>query len=58
MTDNPLALRSAPQVRYDLDEFVYRTNQNWFVIQSGKPYFVNTQNRPDGSSVRFMDRHA
>ena len=58
MTNNPLALRSIQNKQYDLDSFVEQTNRNWFVINSGKPYFVNTRRYPDGTSVRFMDRQA
>ena len=56
MTDNPLKLRG-PAKTYDLDEFVAEANRNWFVIDSGKPYFVNKR-IIGGVERKFMDRHA
>ena len=57
MTNNPLAIRSAQNKTYDLDEFVAEANRNWFVIDSGKPYFVNKR-IIGGVERKFMDRHA
>ena len=57
MTNNPLAIRSVQNKTYDLAEFVAEANRNWFVIDSGKPYFVNKR-IIGGVERKFMDRHA
>lgn len=58
MATNPLLNRNGPTVTRDLDEFVEQANQNWFVKDSGKPYFVNSKVDGSGQVIRFMDRRA
>jgi hypothetical protein len=59
MTDNLLTSRlaaSRPATR-DLDQFVAEANRNFWVQDSGRPYFVNERPGADGVMIRFMDRN-
>ncbi len=40
-----------------LHEHAYNLNQHFFVINSGKPYFVNKRTDNAGNVVHFLDRN-
>lgn len=41
----------------DIEQFVAEANRNFWVQDSGRPYFVNERPGPDGVMLRFMDRN-
>jgi hypothetical protein len=60
MTNNPLAKRRSeeppPDNPRDIDEYVKWTNRFDWVIASGRPYFINSRRRENGTMERFVDR--
>lgn len=58
MTSNPLAKRRAEEPSRSLDEYVATLNAFRWVKDSGKPYFVGSRRKGDGTIERYVDRAA